>query len=80
MHSSGAAARVQVRPRSPTLLFLRWLLVFGLLAQSLRLNGLGRGNTPDALARDGSYLFAQLKAFLLARQATPATRQPAFPV
>ena len=78
MHTSGAAARVHAR--ALTLLFLRWLLVFGLLAQSLRLNGLGRGNAPHALARDGSYLFAQLKAFLLARQATLATRWPAFPV
>src|ERR1035438_4868277 len=77
MHTSGAAARVHAR--ALTLLFLRWLLVFGLLAQSLRLNGLGRGNAPHALACDGLYLFAQLKALLLARQATPATRQPAFP-
>lgn len=58
MHSNGATARVQVRTRSRTLFFLRWLLVFGLLAQSLRLNGLGRGNAPDALARDGPDLFA----------------------
>src|ERR1039458_4803849 len=68
-HNSGAAARMQARPL--TLLFLRWLLVFGLLAQSLWLNGLGRGNRPHALARDGSYLFAQLKGFLLACQSFP---------
>src|ERR1019366_1579015 len=69
MHRSGAVARIHAR--SLTLFFLRWLLVFGLLAQSLRLNGLGRRNAPHALARDGLDLFAQLRAFLLARQATP---------
>src|ERR1039457_2966101 len=60
MHTSGAVARIHARALAPplTLFFLRWLLVFGLLAQSLRLNGLGRRNAPHALARDGLDLFA----------------------
>src|ERR1039458_7144429 len=74
MHNSGAAARVHAR--ALTLLFLRWLLVFGLLAQSLRLNGLGRGNAPHALARDGLYLFPHFNPFRLARHACPVPPPP----